>query len=77
MEKDEPLWSVDDVSRFLNTKVSTVRAWVNYRRIRFVKIGALVRFFPGQIREDALNGVVGKAIPSVIPSKIRSKFNFG
>lgn len=38
------LLTIDDVAEWMGVKPGTVRSWVFYRRIPYVKVGALVRF---------------------------------
>lgn len=40
----EELLSIKDVSRILNVRESTLRAWVFQRKIPCVRLGRLVRF---------------------------------
>jgi len=45
----EPLWTYVELSRFLKVSQSKLRHDVMNRKIPFKKIGALVRFDPGEI----------------------------
>ncbi len=49
----EPLWTVDDLARFLQLKPYTVRVWVRIRRddIPVIKTGRLIRFDPQLIKK--------------------------
>lgn len=47
---DEPLWTANDVARFLAVSPSTVRCWQRAHRLPFFKIGGTVRFFPDEVR---------------------------
>lgn len=51
--RDEPLWTADDVARFLSVSATTVRAWQQAHRLPFIKIGGTVRFVPEDIRRWA------------------------
>lgn len=59
-EVTDRLWAVPDVAAFLHVTEAAVRGWVYERRIRFIKIGSLVRFAPAQVTADALAGRIGK-----------------
>lgn len=58
------LWTISDVAQYLNVKESTVRQWIYERRVRYFKVGRLVRFAPGTIKEDAQRGIIGQAVSS-------------
>lgn len=47
---DEPLWTADDVARFLGVSSGTVRCWQRAHRLPFIKVGGTVRFPPEEIR---------------------------
>jgi excisionase family DNA binding protein len=53
------LWTTSEVAEYLSVKPSAVRRWVYERRIRYIKIGRLVRFNPKLIAEDAADGKIG------------------
>lgn len=57
---EKNLWTVADVANYLQVKESAVRRWVYERRIRFHKVGALVRFNPDELKEDVEAGRIGK-----------------
>lgn len=57
---NEGLWCVKDVAKFLQVKESAVRRWVYEKRIAYFKVGALVRFVPSQVINDAINSNIGK-----------------
>lgn len=44
MYKNLELMTIEEASQFLNVKVSNLRSAVFMRRIRYFKIGALIRF---------------------------------
>jgi excisionase family DNA binding protein len=46
---DQPLWSYNDLSKYLGRSVNTLRKDVMHRRIPFIKIGKLIRFNPDAI----------------------------
>jgi len=54
-----PLWTIADVATYLQVTESSVRNWIYERRVRFLKIGSLIRFVPEEIIEDAHNGKIG------------------
>ena len=54
------LWSIQDVSAFLQVKESAIRHWVYEKRIRFYKIGALIRFVPEEIFADVVRNRIGQ-----------------
>lgn len=54
------LWTVMDTADYLNVKKSTIRSWIIQDRIRFHRIGALIRFLPNEIIEDTVSNKVGK-----------------
>lgn len=58
------LWTVKDVADYLQVKESAVRCWVLERKIRFHKVGALVRFDPNELKEDVEAGRIGKKTES-------------
>ena len=41
---NQPLLSVSEVSRWIRAKESTIRKWVCYNQIPYIKIGRLVLF---------------------------------
>ena len=47
--KERPLYDVPVLAEYLGVEESTVRSWIQYRKIPFVKVGALVRFRPDTI----------------------------
>ncbi len=49
--QDEPLWTTEDVARFLSVSQTTVRSWQQGHRVPFVKIGGTIRFIPADIRQ--------------------------
>jgi excisionase family DNA binding protein len=44
MYKEPELLTIDEAAQFLNVKVSNLRSAVFRRRIRYFKVGALIRF---------------------------------
>lgn len=40
----QPLLTIEEVSKMLQLKVSTIYDWVHRKKIRHVKMGRLVRF---------------------------------
>jgi hypothetical protein len=46
----QELMTYEDVSRFSKFKISTLRKWVQLRKIPFVKINGAIRFNPEAIR---------------------------
>lgn len=44
MYKEPELLTIDEAAQFLNVKVSNLRTAVFRRRIRYFKVGALIRF---------------------------------
>lgn len=40
----QPLLTIEEVSKMLQLKVSTIYDWVHRKKIRYVKMGRLVRF---------------------------------
>ena len=51
------LLTVKDVAERLNTSQACIRKWVLLGRIKYVKIGALVRFEPETIEKIAKEGL--------------------
>ena len=47
----EKMLSIEEVSRILDVKVSTIRAWCFSKKIPFFKVGRLVKFSEKQIIE--------------------------
>ena len=58
MVRDEPLWTVDDVGRFLGVATKTVRGWQLAGRLPHLKIGGTVRFVPEEVRRWASDQAV-------------------
>ena len=50
-EINEPLWTIPDVARHLRVSERTIRRWVSEGRIPFRRVGAQIRFRPGEIAE--------------------------
>lgn len=48
--RNDELWGYDEVAGYLGVSPKTVRKWANERRIPIVKVGALNRFRPADIR---------------------------
>lgn len=48
---NEGLWGYAEVAEYLGMSPKTVRRWANERRLPVVKVGALNRFRPEDIRE--------------------------
>jgi hypothetical protein len=61
----EPLWTVEDVARFLGMSVRWVREQAGAPegpdRIPLIRLGGRVRFEPAQVRAWALRGVAAVA----------------
>lgn len=49
----EPLWTTEDVARFLSISERTVRSWQQGHRLPYLKIGGTIRFVPEEIRSWA------------------------
>jgi len=49
MYKEPELLTIDEAAQFLNVKVSNLRTAVFRRRIRYFKVGALIRFNKGDL----------------------------
>ena len=49
---DQPLLTVMDLSAWLRVKECTIRKWVCYNRIPYLKIGRLVKFDAEDIKAD-------------------------
>lgn len=58
-EATEPLLTTKEAAALLGFKPQTLRTWVFYRKIPFVKIGSSVRFEPNAIREVIERGRTG------------------
>jgi excisionase family DNA binding protein len=54
------LWTINVLAEFMQVKPSAVRRWVYERRIRFFKIGRLIRFHPQILKEDMEQNRIGK-----------------
>ncbi|HHT9118382.1 MAG TPA: helix-turn-helix domain-containing protein [Candidatus Hypogeohydataceae bacterium YC38] len=52
------LLTIKEVSETLKVAEGTLRDWVQYRRIPFVRVGRLVRFRPGDIERIQAEGLV-------------------
>ena len=52
----KPLWTVSDVSEFLQVGEATVRDWVYRKAIPFRKVGRCLRFSPEEIEQWTLPG---------------------
>ena len=44
MNAEKRLLSIGEIARHLGVSVSTIYSWVNQRKIRYVKVGRLVKF---------------------------------
>lgn len=53
MEKDEALWTVKDVSRYLQLSMKTIYRKASEEEIPSVKIGKNLRFKPDEIKKLA------------------------
>ena len=51
----ERLLTYQEAAEILSVKPQTLRQWVCYKRIPYVKIGSAVRFRPEQLEEFILN----------------------
>ncbi len=60
---DSELLTVDEASRFLHIKASTMRAWILYRKVPFVKLAG-GRVF---LRRPDLEKLIER---SVVPAKV-------
>ena len=60
IEESGRLWTIKDVAAFLNVKESAIRCWIFERRIRFHKVGVLIRFIPGEISDDVRANKIGQ-----------------
>ena len=66
MYKELELLTIDEAAQFLNVKVSNLRSAILRRRIRYLKVGALIRFN----KADLIQWIEEKFVQ---PSKINSK----
>lgn len=64
MQKELELLTIEEASKFLNIKVSNLRSAVFMKKIRYFKIGALIRFN----KSDLIQWLDEKLIPSVNPA---------
>jgi excisionase family DNA binding protein len=55
----DQLWTIVDVARYLSVQESAVRRWIYEHRIRFLKVGRLIRFVPQHIIDDARKSIIG------------------
>lgn len=62
VEEPGRLWTIKDVASFLNVKESAIRCWILERRIRFHKVGVLIRFIPGEIFDDVRANKIGQRV---------------
>jgi len=51
---DEPLLDINRTAHLLGISVKTLRDWIQYRRIDYVKVGTRVMFRPETIRNFVL-----------------------
>lgn len=56
------LLTIKEVSETLKVAEATLRDWVQYRRIPFVRVGRLVRFRPEDIEKIQAEGLVVSAV---------------
>lgn len=47
----EKLWTVEELSEFLNVRIKTIYDWVHKRSIPYQKINRSVRFRPSEIEK--------------------------
>lgn len=66
MYKELELLTIEEAAQFLNVKVSNLRSAVFRRRIRYLKVGALIRFN----KADLIQWLEEKFVQ---PSKYNSK----
>lgn len=64
MYKELELMTIEEASQFLNVKISNLRSAIFMRRIRYFKIGALIRFN----RADLVQWLEEKLVQPVNPS---------
>ena len=57
---NERLLSIEEASQVLGVKVGTLYNWVSRQRIKYIKVGRLVRFSHGIIDEFIRNNTVQK-----------------
>jgi len=58
--KSHEMWTVRDLAAFLKTSEAAVRSWILEKRVRYHKIGSLVRFLPDEIIADVKNNRLGR-----------------
>lgn len=59
---NERLLNIKEASEVLGVKVGTLYNWVSRQRIKYVKVGRLVRFSHGIIDEFIRNNTVQKTL---------------
>lgn len=62
-QPETPLLTVPEVAELFQVKISTIRAWVLYKRIPYVKVGGkLVRFRRADLQKMIAAHVVPEAV---------------
>jgi excisionase family DNA binding protein len=68
---DEPLWSAEDVARYLNVSLSTVYVLARKRDLPAVRIGVQWRFHPEAVRAFARGETPGAPPDPLLPRSRR------
>ncbi|MHC4196880.1 MAG: helix-turn-helix domain-containing protein [Planctomycetota bacterium] len=53
----QQLLTVEDTAKALNISVSTLRDWIQYRRIPFIRLGRCIRFRPEDLERIQKEGL--------------------
>ena len=64
MQKELELLTIEEASKFLNVKVSKLRSAIFMKKVRYFKIGALVRFN----KSDLVQWLEEKVVQPISPS---------
>ncbi len=53
----QQLLTVEDTAKALNISVGTLRDWIQYRRIPFIRLGRCIRFRPEDLERIQKEGL--------------------
>lgn len=70
MYKELELMTIEEASQFLNVKVSNLRSAIFRRKIRYFKVGALIRFS----KTDLIQWLEEKLVQPTNPSLKRAHY---
>jgi excisionase family DNA binding protein len=72
---EESFVSIDALAKHFSVSVSTVRGWVRYSLVPFLKVGGVYRFKISEV-EQALRAISSSTQEPPLPSGTQLAFNF-